>query len=259
MNSFNYVGYSHFLIYLLSHFASIYLIVFHKYNIMLILYSWSIFGLASIGHDALHNAFSKNKFIDNIIGKLTLNMFLVTDDRWIHIHNKLHHVHVNDRVDVMHLKGETFFEEIYNLYYSSLFSGYNSFTITNCLLKIPFIITLYFMPYYSIIVITVLFSIFAAYLTYITHSFPIKVKNINGVTSIDKFTNKQLINSFDILPDSYLLSLICGGLNAHASHHVYPQATRTELLTIYKKIENHKYYRKYSCLDVIKMYYGKTY
>jgi fatty acid desaturase len=250
----NFVGYSHFLIYLFTHFLSLYAIIVWKLNFMLFFYSWSIFGISSIGHDAIHGGFTKNKKLDPLIGKLTLNMFLVTDDRWLHIHNKIHHQHVNEDIDVMRLKGNTFFEELYNVYYSSMFSGYNSFNLINIILKIPFGVCLYFMPWYSLFIVLFFFSLFGAYLTYITHSFTIKIldPSINDLS----FINKQLINSFDVSPQSYFLSLICGGLNAHASHHVYPNITRTELLKVYDKLKTHPYYRCYTCLDVVKMYLG---
>ena len=221
------------------------------YNINIIIsivFAWSIYGLGSIGHDALHNAFTKNKFIDRIIGFIFIDILMfgtLNSHEWNKHHNIIHHTKPNSIEDSMKIIGNIFVDYknmlCGNNYYKKSWSNYiNALPLCYLLLRIDVVNTI-------IIIFFIVF--FLMYFTYITHCKKVikyfRKQSINIEET--SFVNNQLLNTLDIYPDSWFMSLLFGGINAHAIHHVYPSLTRHEILynkSYYNKIKTNKYYIK---------------
>lgn len=240
---------------LLFYHLCIYFIVFifsyeislkYKSLICSMICGWSIFGLTTVGHDLLHNP---NKKWNKIIAFFCLDLFMFNSSEWIYLHNKIHHPYLKSDKDIMLLKGHNLFEEWYYLIYTHIYGIKNRFI--NYIYRLPFYYLLYQLDTLQIIIL--LFSIFncLAYLTYITHSNPIN----NG--SVKYSIQYDLDNTWDIYPNSDLISLLTGGINAHATHHCYPNAGRSEYSEKSKILEKKypKNYRKIDNLhDLYKLY-----
>jgi fatty acid desaturase len=61
--------------------------------------------------------------------------------------------------------------------------------------------------------------VFGNYLGLLSHSLPVN-------RSSDDPVIRQLRTTWDLYPESFVASLLAGGLNAHATHHVYPSLPR---------------------------------
>jgi fatty acid desaturase len=89
---------------------------------------------------------------------------------------------------------------------------------------------------------------YLSYFTYITHCYSKK--------SYHKRASKeyQLDNTWDIFPKSHFFNLISGSINVHATHHVYPYFTRSELMTNCYILQE-KYANNYRRIDTFQVKY----
>ena len=205
---------------------------------------WSLYGIGTIGHDALHNSFSSNKTINKIAGFICLDMFIISSNDWSYLHNDIHHKYLHDERYIMGLNGKTFLLEFATVVYRhKVYDKQEKRWYVREFPKLPFLWYMYKLGVYSVVVFMV-YMFCLSYFTYITHSYRKR--------SSHKSTSKQfhLDNTWDVYPKSHINSLISGGINAHATHHIYPNATRSEQMVLCDKIRD-KYpeYRRIDTLD----------
>jgi fatty acid desaturase len=240
-----------------------------------IIFGWSIYALSSIGHDASHHNFSPWKFINQLMVFICIDCLIMSSKIWDYNHNVLHHNHIFSVNDYMKIVGSNIFEEVFN-FIKQGFMRPNSIKFfewyhkkksieekQNWLTKIFFLIREYRicqLPFFYMIwslgflygLISITSMIFSLlYLTYITHGLR---KNLNSGDEKRKDSVQfQLDNSWDIFPTSHFFNFITGGINAHATHHVYPHSTRFELTyqckNVYKKYPEH--YRSVETLSML--------
>ena len=220
---------SHLCIYMSTLITSYYVSYSYDYILSLILspiiFGWSLYGITTIGHDLLHVPTKQNRRLSFIC----MDMTLFNSDEWIQIHNKDHHGDLNGENDIMKLKGTNLLTEWYHLLEIS-----KQPTLIHHVYRIPFYIVLFQLRWYQIISIymTVFFCI--AYFTYITHSNPVPSKYAVGTIQ------HNLDHIWDIFPESWFITLLFGGINAHATHHCFPTCNRSEFIKKSRYL-SHKY------------------
>lgn len=131
-----------------------------------IVIGWSLYGIGTIGHDALHNSFSSNKTYNKIIGFVCLDMFIITSDDWSYLHNEIHHKHLHEEQDIMSLNGKNFLLEFATILYTHrTYERQEKRWYVREFPKLLFYWYLYNLGVYSLSVLTVyMFSDFIFYL-----------------------------------------------------------------------------------------------
>jgi fatty acid desaturase len=223
----------HFFIYLATFCLSSY--TFFTYEACKLLSSimigWSAFALGTLGHDAHHNSLSNNIKLNKAIAYMFMDMMLFSSKDWIYLHNDVHHKYLMDERDIMFLSGESFVSEFLHVLQSHIMLARKDKNIMKRHLpKLPFYYFLFSLRLYSVTVF-ITYMLCLSYLTYITHSYRRQ--------SSYKPTSREfhLDNTWDIYPKSHFVSMLTGGINAHATHHIYPHATRSEQFQLCDKIQ----------------------
>ena len=237
---------SHFVIYNLAGIISYNYSLYEESIISTIIFGWSIFGILSIGHDLLHRP---NKRINRILAFYCLDMILFNSKEWIRLHNKVHHGNLKGDNDIMQLTGNNIIDEWTTLINSHVLKTQGK--KSNHIYRIPFYIMLYHLRLHQVMLVYITIFFCLAYFTYATHNCSIESDYPKG--SIEHNLN----NTWDIYPESWLCSLIFGGINAHATHHCYPMSGRGEYKSKSKILANKypKYYRSINNLnDLYKLY-----
>lgn len=195
-------------------------------------FGWSWFMLIMIGHDCGHHSFSASERINQLVGFLTLDCIIFSNKTWQDGHNVVHHRHPKSSEDLMFLRGPSIFQEIRDT--ASLALAYNLRDVRELLrfkLTRPWLVTsigvlirLVFLASLSpwALISSFLFAVISAnYLGFLPHSLAEK-------ESSDEWSINQLRKTWDFFPHSKLLaSLIFGGLNCHATHHIFPDLPRS--------------------------------
>jgi fatty acid desaturase len=200
----------------------------YYYTSCLIL-GWSIFGLVSVGHELYH--LHHRSILQSIIAFLCLDLWVVNGNVWVEKHNRYHHPNVWKEGEKEHMIGgspvDNFFHTIIALAttYKVLLP-----TWSNLLLMTFRLWFFNLLGLQSAIIVYTTIIMCVTYLTFITHAAPVIDEN-------EERDLKQMHRSIDIFPDSWLITLICGGFNIHAAHHLSPHKTRGELLSL------HTYYK----------------
>ena len=237
---------SHFVIYNITSIISYYYSFKEESIISTILFGWGIFGILSIGHDLLHRP---NKKWNRKLAFYCLDMILFNSDEWIRLHNKAHHGNLKGDNDIMQLTGNNIIDEWTTLIKTHVLRTRGK--ISNHIYRIPFYKMLYHLRFYQVMIVYFMIFFCLAYFTYATHSCPVKSNHSKG--SIEHNLN----NTWDIYPESWLCSLIFGGINAHATHHCYPMSGRGENRNKCKILAKKypEYYRSINSLnDLYKLY-----
>lgn len=189
-------------------------------------FGWAWFCLLMVGHDAMHNAFTPWRSINRLIAFLTLDCLLFSRASWLYGHHVIHHSRPYSREDRMYLSANSILGDIWNL-------------LTMVLMYIAWDLKRLFRrptwhEWTGMIVRALLFwsltalalapailflLVFGNYLGLLSHSLPVYRR-------IEDSVLRQLRTTWDLYPGSFLASLLTGGLNAHATHHVYPSLPR---------------------------------
>tara|TARA_B100001248_G_C27387512_1_gene460491 strand:- start:1192 stop:1995 length:804 start_codon:yes stop_codon:yes gene_type:complete len=240
---------SHSIIYLITIFSIIfYIINFNQITLtstfLSILLGWAFYGLSSVGHDLIHMGYYNLAFC-------IFDIWLISSETWIIMHHIIHHQSPFTEKDTMFLRGDNIFSELYYLYIGSLINKKINNNKKNSnkkrlkvapwwkiLLRLPFyFFCIKFIKWWYLLIIILSFRFFYGYFGFIGHCHA-KLNHIDENNRIDR----QISTTVDILPDSWLCSLITGGLNAHLVHHLNPTISRSQANK--ESIKNKKYYGK---------------
>ena len=193
-----------------------------------IIFGWSLYSISGIGHDAVHGSFSPSKKVNRIVSFLMMDMGPTGSAKnWKHYHNKIHHQSLHSPEDRMRLYSTYVIKEWWILIRDTWMLGEPG------IFKIPLAYLILQIPYYLIPFVYLSFFFSVGYLAYLPHSLPTIYRDQPKMnTRLHHFDY-----SWDIFPDSHLLNFLTGSLNIHASHHCYPQATRSSLMTYAKSLE----------------------
>lgn len=210
----------HFLVYLTTT-GICYALVYFGYPFGLLGLSWGIFGLVSVGHELYH--LPKRTFFQTIVAWCCLDLWVTSKKIWIDKHNHKHHIDTWGENDHEHLIEGSLFKNLVHTFWT-LTGLYQVFdlTWTNLILMTLRILIFYPLPWYSLIFVYGLVTFWVTILTFIAHVGPVLRQDYNRA-------RKQLHRAVEIFPDSQLTTLIWGGFNLHASHHLNPTLTRDNL------------------------------
>lgn len=190
-------------------------------------FGWSWFALLMVGHDATHRSFSPWKSFDRCVAFLTLDCLLFSERRWRLGHQVLHHVRPNCAEDMMHLRGQSFLQETVSLAtmvviyvrddLHRLFTKPRARDWIAALFRVSLLYALF-----PLAILPALFFLILSgnYLGLLPHALP------DGRPDDDPIV-RQLRAAWDFFPNApFFAGLITGGLNAHATHHVFPNLPR---------------------------------
>ena len=214
---------------------------------------WALFGLSSIGHDCLHYSFHPSKRVNTIVAFLCLDCLAISSTTWHRIHNQIHHTELKGPRDVMHLHGAGMASELVHVV-TGLARASNDASIRTYAYRMPFLLMLSQYHALSIVAIWVMWFGCIGYLTYITHSYssPSDNRDRNAVAY-------KLLNSWDVLPRSYMANLLSGGINTHATHHVFQHLTRYECMQQCDRLRVYPEYRRIeSWIGVYRLYRNRA-
>ena len=191
--------------------------------------TWSVFGLMTIGHDCGHHAFfpfdnQLSRQLDKILQIILIDGAGFSHEVWNKAHT-VHHAFPNTEQDT---QKKIFDSDVLTLL-SSPFAGYFLFVIhfikapkniQFVLGKILFVAWFHKLPYVTMGLYFVFCGIFLIFTAVLGHLFlPLNYKsNDDALIAIR--------NAWDFYPSSHLVNFFAFGLNAHATHHVYPNAPR---------------------------------
>lgn len=244
----------HFGVYLASMVVSHIHMQNRRASLAFIPFGWGLFGLTTIGHDCLHYSFDKSRWVNELVAFLCLDCCVMSTKMWRTLHNEIHHKELKGARDEMCLVGDNFVGEM------KFFITANSSKTAFCVSRLPFFFFLVSQYHFaSIIGIAVVYIWCALYLTYITHCRPtIDVDSPVSAKEIELSSIEYKLNhSWDVFPQSYFVNLLTGGINVHATHHVYPRATRSESMSLCNKLqlEYPHLYRRIDCVnDLIELF-----
>jgi len=191
-----------------------------------IAFGWSWFALLMIGHDAMHRAFAPWRSVNGIVAFLTLDCLLFSRAVWLHGHHRIHHANPHSSEDMMYLRARSIAGDMWNLLVMVL--NYLAWDVERLVnqptwhewlgmgIRIGLIWSL--MPFALLPAIFFLL-LFGNYLGLLSHSLPVRGHSADPVI-------RQLRTAWDLYPESFVASLLTGGLNAHVTHHVYPSLPR---------------------------------
>lgn len=189
-------------------------------------FGWSWFALLMVGHDAMHRAFAPWQWVNELVAFVTLDCVLFSRASWLQGHHVIHHARPHSDKDEMYLRGDSLAEDMWNLLRMVL--GYLRSDVSRLIerptwhewlgmaVRIGLFWTL--MPL-ALLPAIVFLLFFGNYLGLMSHSLPVARRSADQVI-------RQLRSTWDLFPDSFVASLLAGGLNAHATHHVFPSLPR---------------------------------
>lgn len=189
-------------------------------------FGWSWFALLMVGHDAMHRAFAPWQWVNDLVAFVTLDCVLFSRASWFQGHHAIHHARPHSQEDEMYLRGDSLAEDMWNLLRMVL--GYLRSDVTRLVrrpvwhewlgmaVRIALLSSL--LPL-ALLPAIVFLLFFGNYLGLLSHSLPVDRRSDDQVV-------RQLRSTWDLYPESFLASLLAGGLNAHATHHVFPALPR---------------------------------
>jgi fatty acid desaturase len=191
-----------------------------------ILFAWSWFALLMVGHDAMHRAFAPWRWVNQVVAFLTLDCLLFSRATWFRGHHLIHHAAPHSAEDEMYLRARSFAGDMWNLlrmvlrYLASdavrLFMRPKWHEWLGMAVRIGLFWAL---APYALVPAVFFLLVFGNYLGLLSHSLPVDRPTDDAVL-------RQLRTTWDLFPDSFVASLVTGGLNAHVTHHVYPTLPR---------------------------------
>jgi fatty acid desaturase len=189
-------------------------------------FGWSWFALLMVGHDAMHRAFAPWQWVNEFVAFVTLDCVLFSRGSWFQGHHVIHHARPHSKEDEMYLRGDSLAEDMWNLlrmvlgYLRSDFSRLVERPVWHEWLGMAIRIGLFWALLPLALLPAILFLLFFGnYLGLLSHSLPVDRRSDDQVV-------RQLRSTWDLYPESFLASLLTGGLNAHATHHVFPALPR---------------------------------
>ena len=189
-------------------------------------FGWAWFCLLMIGHDAMHQAFVPTRWLNDAVAFLTLDCLLFSRASWLRGHHVVHHAHPYSKEDRMYLRGDSVAADLWNLLVMVLI--YIAWDVARLLkrptwhewLGMAARVTLLWSLTPLALLPAILFLLLCGnYLGLLSHALPVGRRTADPVL-------RQLRTTWDLYPGSFLASLVTGGLNAHATHHVYPSLPR---------------------------------
>jgi fatty acid desaturase len=189
-------------------------------------FGWAWFCLLMVGHDAMHQAFVPMRWLNQAVAFLTLDCLLVSRASWFHAHHVVHHTHPYSKNDRMYLRGDSVAGDLWNMIVLVLI--YVVSDIGRLLqrptwhewLGMGVRVALFWALAPLALLPAILFLVFfGSYLGLLAHALPVGRGTTDPVL-------RQLRTTWDLYPGSFVASLLTGGLNAHATHHVYPSLPR---------------------------------
>jgi len=237
--------YIHFCIYLLTFiisYTSAYNDWYH--NTMCVLMGWAIFGFVSVGHELYH--LRSRSWYQSLLAFLCLDLWVVSGKVWVERHNKFHHVHVweLDNDEDEHMVAGGFLVNFWHAMVT-LATTYRALkpSWSNTMLNLVRLYIFTRISYSAMFIVYTTVMLCVTYLTFIAHAAPVIIKDTHqqdgkeGKEDKESYNLKQMHRAVDIFPGSWWFSLLCGGFNTHAAHHLSPYETRDGLFalhTIYK-------------------------
>lgn len=191
-----------------------------------IAYGWAWFCLLMIGHDASHNAFVPWRSANQVVAFLMLDCLLFSRASWLRGHHVIHHSRPFSKEDRMYLSANSVAGDMWNLLGMVLM--YVAWDVKRLFQRPTWhewlgmavrLILLWFLTPLALVPAIVFLLLFGNYLGLLSHSLPVARRTADPVL-------RQLRTTWDLYPGSFVASLLTGGLNAHATHHVYPSLPR---------------------------------
>ena len=191
-----------------------------------IVFGWSWFALLMVGHDAMHRAFAPWQWVNETVAFLTLDCLLFSRATWLHGHHVIHHAQPHSKEDEMYLRGDSLPEDMWNLLRMVL--GYLASDVARLVRRprwhewvgMGVRIGLFWALLPLALLPAIVFLLFFGnYLGLLSHSLSVDRRGADQLV-------RQLRSTWDLYPESFVASLLTGGLNAHATHHVFPSLPR---------------------------------
>jgi len=191
-----------------------------------IAFGWAWFCLLMVGHDASHNAFVPSRPINQVVAFLTLDCLLFSRASWLQGHHVIHHSRPFSKEDRMYLSASSVAGDMWNLL--GMVLTYVAWDVKRLFqqptwhewlgMTVRLILLWLLMPL-ALVPAILFLLLFGNYLGLLSHSLPVARRTADPVL-------RQLRTTWDLYPGSFMASLLTGGLNAHATHHVYPSLPR---------------------------------
>ncbi len=184
------------------------------------------FCLLMLGHDAMHNAFVPWRRLNQLIAFLTLDCLLFGRASWLYGHQVVHHSRPYSEEDKMYLSGNSILADVWNLL--TMVLTYLAWDVKRLFFRPTWhewggmavrLMLLYSLTPLALLPAILCLLLFGNYLGLMSHSLPVS-------RHTEDTALRQLRTTWDLYPGSFLASLLTGGLNAHATHHVYPSLPR---------------------------------
>jgi fatty acid desaturase len=191
-----------------------------------IAFGWAWFCLLMLGHDASHNAFVPWRPINQVIAFLALDCLLFGRASWLQGHHVIHHSRPFSKEDRMYLSANSVAGDLWNLL--GMVLRYVAWDVKRLFQRPTWhewlgmtvrLILLWLLTPLALIPAILFLLLFGNYLGLLAHSLPVSRRTADPVL-------RQLRTAWDLYPGSFIASLLTGGLNAHATHHVYPSLPR---------------------------------
>lgn len=187
---------------------------------------WSWFCLLMVGHDAMHQAFFAQRWPNGVVAFLTLDCLLFSRSSWTYGHNVVHHGRPYSREDRMYLRGGSVAGDMWNLLVMVLL--YISWDVARLFQRPTWhewvgmavrVTWLWSLLPLALLPAILFLLLCGNYLGLLSHAIPVRRRETDPVL-------RQLRTTWDLFPGSFVAALVMGGLNAHATHHVYPSLPR---------------------------------
>eukprot|EP01006_Ploeotia_vitrea_P055847 TRINITY_DN68038_c4_g1_i1.p1 TRINITY_DN68038_c4_g1~~TRINITY_DN68038_c4_g1_i1.p1 ORF type:complete len:250 (+),score=15.71 TRINITY_DN68038_c4_g1_i1:232-981(+) len=177
-------------------------------------------------HEVAHGAVipESQTLLVRLICYPTCDLLVCTLPNWLDRHHKEHHSFPTSNVDGQRLTGDNSAEENYNIVMLLFKYQWEDIKLwrSNPLHIIAFVARWYFLAgrgWFAFLCTMVSAIVSVSYFGLLTHSNPLAVASKG-------YRQKQLQNTYDIMPGNWFAEFIFAGLNSHATHHVYPQLPR---------------------------------
>ena len=189
-------------------------------------FAWSWFALLMVGHDAMHKAFAPWPWVNEVVAFLSLDCLLFGRASWFRGHHVIHHAHPHSKEDMMYLQARSFAGDMWNLL--RMVASYIASDAARLVtrphwhewLGMGVRIGLFWALMPAALLPAIFFLlVFGNSLGLLSHSLPVDRRTDDPVL-------RQLRTTWDLYPESFIASLVTGGLNAHVTHHVYPTFPR---------------------------------
>jgi fatty acid desaturase len=213
-------------------------------------FGWAWFALLMVGHDAMHRAFAPSRWVNQVVAFLTLDCLLFSRASWLYGHHVIHHAQPYSKEDRMYLQSDSVAGDLWNLFVMVL--TYIASDVTRLFrrptwhewLGMGVRVTLLWSLLPLALLPAILFLLlFGNYLGLLSHALPVGRRTADPVL-------RQLRTTWDLYPGSFIASLLTGGLNAHATHHVYPSLPRGAQL-LGTRVLREEAGAEYRCVDTL--------